>query len=848
ICTLAFAFIGVFSPIARAAAPTSVGIDSVSTDTVNVSWTLDSPATQTPFMVISALSDFSSYISSTTGSLGVETTSYHNLYSNTTYYFKVKVSAEPDSNYCAAITTITDPNPIEGEHFQHVYTSSITVAWSASNNSTGTYFQIELGITEAIAVPLQDSTTVLLSHNFSSLIPNTTYFVHGQTLGFSGIASPYTKFGSTITLAVEPSAFTFSAVSSTQIITSWNPNGNPGGTLYDVLISTDNFLTTKTSSSTIENFYATESLIPNTTYSFKVAAINGNSIKTAYTSIISSLSYAAVPAESGSTFSSIQEDSIQVVWLANDNPSYTEYYLYISTAGDFSGIDAGPKLWFTNPNYAVNPLDPSTTYYFRVKARDTLDRETAYLYLGEEKTLAGADHNPPIIIDLQDGDETWRGAVSGAYQVYFNDLGSRVSKFQVKITTGQNFTGELIADWADVVTNIDAQEYNTAWQLPTTVFNSIAENTTSWVSVRVYDMESNVAISTDVFYVIRDLTNPVITDNADSPIGWSHTDPGVFDVNFADTLSSLSNVQYSASNQLGMANANVIAWTDIDAITSSASYTADWGVNFDALQDSATNYISVKAIDMAGNTVIEADVFKILKNTEGPFVNITGPLSVYVSTLTAVTGTSVKSIVTADVVLNEIAFIDNASSKYFDGSGFSSAGAVWFNPTGLESWSYDASTMSLSNLAVYKIVARSKDTNANYSSPYSTFTFTIDIDSPSVYISSPIAGTTVYFMDEITGTASDVGAGLSSVNIGIKRSIDSKWWDFNGSWNSVQVSSSITGIGSWAFIADEALRGNLLNGKEHSIHVQSQDNASPSNVSSVSITTFTIHDGVAPGE
>ncbi|MCK5582268.1 MAG: fibronectin type III domain-containing protein, partial [Elusimicrobiales bacterium] len=417
ICITAFAFIYIFSSVAEAVTPVSVNTDLVSTDTISVSWALDAPSTEYPFMVISTSSDFSSYVSSATGSLGAETTTYHNLGSNTTYFFKVKVSTEPDANYSAFITTVTDPNAIEGEHFQHVYASSITVAWSDSNNSTSTYFQIELARDKGFTINAVTISTTSLSYEFDSLMPNTTYFMQGMTLGFSGSNSIFTSFISTVTLAVEPSSFNFDIVSSTQIITNWNSNGNPSGTLYEILISTDNFLTVKNSSVTAENYHITDSLIPNTTYSFKVAAINGSSIKTAYTSVISALSYAAVPAESGSAFSNIAEDSIDVQWLANNNPSHTEYYLFVSTAGDFSGIDTGSGLWFTGLTYTVTPLDPGTTYYFQVKARDSLNRETDYLYLGEEKTLAGADYNPPAIIDLQDGDDNWRGAASGAYKV-----------------------------------------------------------------------------------------------------------------------------------------------------------------------------------------------------------------------------------------------------------------------------------------------------------------------------------------------------------------------------------------------------------------------------------------------
>ncbi len=189
ICILAFTFIWLFATIARATTPIDVLIDSVSTDTLTASWTLDNAA-EAPFMVISTASDFNVWTSSAIGLVGVETTTYYNLGSNATYYFKVKVSTE--LSYSTYITTVTDPNAIEGEHFQDVYTSSITFSWSASNNSSGTYFQIELAIDPGFVSETTISTNAL-NYTFQALEPNTTYFAQGKTLGFSGIESDESK-------------------------------------------------------------------------------------------------------------------------------------------------------------------------------------------------------------------------------------------------------------------------------------------------------------------------------------------------------------------------------------------------------------------------------------------------------------------------------------------------------------------------------------------------------------------------------------------------------------------------------------------------------------------------------
>ncbi len=86
--------------------------ETVSSNSLTLSWQLDSPASEAPLVVLSTMSNFSVNLASSTGSIGLETTSYYladGIWDNTTFYFKIKVSAMDDSGYSSAIS-IKTPN------------------------------------------------------------------------------------------------------------------------------------------------------------------------------------------------------------------------------------------------------------------------------------------------------------------------------------------------------------------------------------------------------------------------------------------------------------------------------------------------------------------------------------------------------------------------------------------------------------------------------------------------------------------------------------------------------------------------------------------------------------------
>ncbi|HOW90577.1 MAG TPA: hypothetical protein PL037_09850, partial [Elusimicrobiales bacterium] len=359
----------------------------------------------------------------------------------------------------------------------------------------------------------------------------------------------------------------------------------------------------------------------------------------------------------------------------------------------FTGYDFGPGVWSQWTSLlTVTSLNAGVTFYFQVKARDTLGRETAWLNLSSRTTSSGPDTVPPAVEDYENDPEKWAGSSSGLYDVDFTDvLGSGLDRFQVKLSTSPALAGTPLIDWTDAVTLASQQEYRDNWPLPAAAFQTITEGVTAYVSVRVYDTAPtpNFTVSTDVFQVNRDTTPPVITNNAASPAGWLLAAPGAFDVDFADALSGLDSISYSASVLAGAADASVIPWTDIDSLVSSRTYAADWSVAFASLTGGATNYISVRAVDRAGNAVTLADAFRIMKAAGSPGISVISPSSgTFISTASLIYGSATGGNDGISVSTVEVRIQALASGKYYDGDsgGFTSVPPVWLKASGAETW------------------------------------------------------------------------------------------------------------------------------------------------------------------
>lgn len=842
-----------------AAMPVNPRFTQAYSSQLGVAWDLALPG-DIPWTVISADPSFTVWHSSAAQVAGTEGIDFAGLEPGTTYYFKVKNAAEPDTEYTAAVSSATDPVQPAAVSVAAVYPSSAAVSWNSGGNSAGTLYFIEAARDPAFTLGAAVATTtwpgVGISYGLDGLSPDSTYHMRIRALGFGLTDSGFTAIGTTVTLAVAPASPFYDAVYSTRAVLSWSPEENPFWTIYETQVSTDNFATVNYSSRAAGEYFSPYALTPNTTHYFRTAAVNGYGRYSEYMTFVSTLTLSAVPSPHATPLTLIADgyNSVSAQWSFNGNPGYTEYYVQASTDPSFNGIDAGnPRPWATGLSATVTPLDPSTQYYFRARSRDLHGRMSAWLDLGSITTGAGADVAPPTIFSTQTGDDTWRSSSGGVYQVYFTDLVSGLARFDVKATTGPDINSQEIAPWTTASSFSGENEYLTPWPLPAAVFSAIPEGVTAYISVRVYDVDDNVAYSTAPFYVRRDLTSPSPGAPSASPAGWLNADPGaVFTLPFTDALSGLSLVQYSASRSQGTGNGNVLGWTTIGAFVSSAAWSESWGVNFAALQDAVTNYISVRAYDAAGNTVQVTDAFRVLKNTIGPFVGVTWPSALFTSSAAAISGTASPSDSESEVAAVEVALRQESSGLYWDGdAAFASAAHAWLTPAGLETWALNVSTLPLVSLSSYTAVVRAVDDLARYSADYSSFTFTLDTGAPAVHVSTPVPDSQVYYFDEVSGTAADGAgeAGLARVEVAVRRGADGRWWNpFLRTWTTAFVSSAAAGGASWSFSPDARLRGELLHELTYYVTASAYDSAYPANSTGFSVqgTTFTYHDTVPP--
>lgn len=183
-----------------AATPTNVQFTSVSSESISASWSLDNPSTEQPLAVLSEASDFSTVVSSGTGSIGQETTTYFNLTPNTTHYFKVKVSTEPDTNYSASISTLTLAAPPTGSYVLSVTSFSVRFTWSLNENPSGTEFEASISTSQDfIPADLGGWAANATSVTISGLDSFTTYYMRVQARNSAKIVTAYDTAVSTRT-------------------------------------------------------------------------------------------------------------------------------------------------------------------------------------------------------------------------------------------------------------------------------------------------------------------------------------------------------------------------------------------------------------------------------------------------------------------------------------------------------------------------------------------------------------------------------------------------------------------------------------------------------------------------
>lgn len=219
-----------------------------------------------------------------------------------------------------------------------------------------------------------------------------------------------------------PAGINFGTVTSTSIqAQSTNtPSGLTRGNSGLIIENT----THSTNSGWKQNneFWTSSTLSPNTSYSFRGKARNGDAIETNYSSSASKYTLANNPGIS--SFTNITQTCIQANWTTNGNPSGTQYFCENNIQGTSSG-------WITNPFWNSCGLSCGTSYSFRVKAKNNEGIETNWTNLGSQATTACTG----ITVVSPNGGESWKRGK--AYTIQWSYVGDPGASVKIELLKGE---------------------------------------------------------------------------------------------------------------------------------------------------------------------------------------------------------------------------------------------------------------------------------------------------------------------------------------------------------------------------------------------------------------------------
>ncbi len=305
------------------------------------------------------------------------------LVPNTTYYLRARAvnNNGVPSSYAAAMTTVTLPAP-PSPSLAAINLSSMTVDWLANADPAGTVYLAQLS-TDAFTTLNTSSQTLNLSATFQALVPNTTYYLRVQAIGWAGALSPFASAAAAPTLAATPAGASLTAVELSSAALSWSANGNPAGTRFAVQLSTDDFSTLSASSSTLLTSATFFGLLSNATYYLRVQALSHAFAATGFAVGPATATPPALPVSAQP--SAVAAAAFQANWSANGNaPLTTRYEAELST-DTFATLNESSATFNAAAGFAG--LLSNTTYYVRVRAFGHGGQVTGFATLPSTTTL-----------------------------------------------------------------------------------------------------------------------------------------------------------------------------------------------------------------------------------------------------------------------------------------------------------------------------------------------------------------------------------------------------------------------------------------------------------------------------
>ena len=275
--------------------------------------------------------------------------------------------------------------------------TGITLSWSAATEPGGSIAQylIERCQGAGCSTFAQVGMTTTTVYTDSGLNGSTSYTYRVRAKDAAGNTGPYTNTASAVTTASTPSApagLVATSTNSTQVNLSWSGATEAGGTLAQYLIERcqgagcSSFTQIGTATGLT---YTDTGLSASTTYSYRVRAKDAAGNTGPYSNVASASTLApTISAPAGLTATSIGPSQAQLSWTAATEPGGTiQQYLVERCQG--AGCSTFTQIGTaTGVTYADAGLTGSTTYSYRVRAKDAAGNTGPYSNIASVSTAA----------------------------------------------------------------------------------------------------------------------------------------------------------------------------------------------------------------------------------------------------------------------------------------------------------------------------------------------------------------------------------------------------------------------------------------------------------------------------
>jgi hypothetical protein len=317
------------STVTWANPPVTLSTTSVDSTSVSLAWGANNNPAGTTFEIEHATGSGGPF-ALTVSTTGV-TASIGGLSPGATACFRIVARSwdgfptAPTAEVCV-VPPFTTPGP---GSFSATGTDSVIGTWTSALGVTSYTFSVSTAPDNPPISVSGSSSTTTLTAAVSGLTANTTYF--GFVKGCNGIdCSADAPLGSIVTDALAPTSLSTVTVTAVSLALSFNVNGNPPGTSFEIELATDGVTFASALTSTSANPLLS-GLTPAQTYTVRVRAVNHAAVATAYSPTIEVPTSGTLPAApvnllgtAGSGVITYSWDPVTTNALGNPLPSGVE--------------------------------------------------------------------------------------------------------------------------------------------------------------------------------------------------------------------------------------------------------------------------------------------------------------------------------------------------------------------------------------------------------------------------------------------------------------------------------------------------------------------------------------------